>query len=237
MNRENRITTAARLRQIMGERGLKQADLVRMCAPFAREFGISMGKSSISQYLSGRSLPAQRQLTALGLALNVSEGWLMGFDVPRQRDAKPSVFPDLDAVPGIMPIRKKAFPLLGEVSCGEPTYAEQHHEAWIDATEDIDADFCIRAAGDSMTGAHIEDGDIVFIKQMQIVENGMIAAVLIGDETTLKYCDYHPDSNTLILTPANPAYRTQIYTGDQLNQIRILGLAVSLQKSLIRRKA
>ena len=81
----DRIHTSIRLRQIMEERGIKQVDLVRMCAPFAREAGISMGKSAISQYVTGKSLPAQRQLTILGQALNVSEAWLMGFDVPRDR--------------------------------------------------------------------------------------------------------------------------------------------------------
>ena len=94
----DRIHTSIRLRQIMEERGIKQADLVRMCAPFAREAGISMGKSAISQYVTGKSLPAQRQLTILGQALNVSEAWLMGFDVPRGRapakaESDPEPFP------------------------------------------------------------------------------------------------------------------------------------------------
>lgn len=88
-----------------------------------------------------------------------------------------------------------------------------------------------------MTGAHIEDGDIVFIKQMDVVENGYIAVVLIGDEATIKYIDYRPETSTLILTPANPAFRTQIYQGEELNQIRILGMAVTLQKDLTRRHA
>lgn len=100
------------------------------------------------------------------------------------------------------------------------------------ASADIDADFCLIAQGDSMTGAHIEDGDIVFVKETDVVPNGQIAVVLIGDEATLEYIDYRPESATLILTPANPDYRTQVYTGDELNQIRILGMAVVLQKNL-----
>lgn len=230
MNSDIKTTTSVRLRQIIRERGLKQVDLVRMCEPYAREFGITMGKSSISQYVSGKSIPAQRQLTALGLALNLSEAWLMGYDVPRERAARPSN--TSEDVPGIMPIRKKAFPLLGKIACGEPTFAEEQHEAWIEATDDIDADFCVRASGDSMNGAHIEDGDIVFIKQAPVVDSGKIAAVCIGDETTLKFCDYRPADGMLILTPANPAFRTQVYSGEQLNQIRILGRAVCLQKKL-----
>ena len=138
-------------------------------------------------------------------------------------------------IPGIYPVRKKSFPVLGKVACGEPIFAEEDHETSIMASADIDADFCLIAQGESMTGAHIEDGDIVFIRQMEVVPNGKIAVVLIEDEATLKYIDYRPEQATLVLTPANPAFRTQIYTGEELNQIRVLGMAVTLQKDLTRR--
>ena len=204
-----------------------------MCAPFAREYGIAMGKSAISQYVSGKSLPAQRQLSALGEALNVSEAWLMGYNVPRERNGSPSgQVLDSDSVPGLYPVRIKRFPVLGKIACGEPTFADEEHGAYIMGSSDIQADYCLVAQGDSMIGASIADGDIVFIHQTEEVPNGKIAAVLIGDETTLKYVDYREEPATLILTPANPAYRTQIYTGEELNSIRILGQAVILQKSL-----
>ena len=229
-----KVNTSIRLRQIMQERGLKQADILRLCAPISAKYGAKFGKSALSQYVSGRVEPSQTPLFILAQALNVNEAWLMGYDVPRERSPRPSPEPEISDIPGVMPIRKKAFPLLGRIACGEPAYAEEEHETWITATDDIDADFCIRAAGDSMNGAHIEDGDIVFIKQASVVDSGRIAAVLIGDEMTLKYCDWRPAENLLILTPANPAYRTQVYAGEQLNTIRILGLAVRLQKDLIK---
>lgn len=225
-----KVDTSFRLRQIMQERGIKQADILRLCQPIAAKYGVKFGKSALSQYVAGRVKPSQTPLFILGQALNVNEAWLMGYDVPRERAARPSN--TSEDVPGIMPIRKKAFPLLGKIACGEPTFAEEQHEAWIEATDDIDADFCVRASGDSMNGAHIEDGDIVFIKQAPVVDSGKIAAVCIGDETTLKFCDYRPAEGMLILTPANPAFRTQVYSGEQLNQIRILGRAVCLQKKL-----
>lgn len=86
----DKTTTSARLRQLLLETGLKQADIVRMCSPLAKEFNVRMGKSAISQYVSGKSLPAQRQLSVLGIIFNVSEAWLMGYDVPRER--KPDEF-------------------------------------------------------------------------------------------------------------------------------------------------
>lgn len=229
------FTTADRLRQIMQERGLKQADILRLCDPFCRELDVKMGRNDLSQYVSGKIDPGQYKLIVLARALNVSEAWLMGFDVPRERaESTAKHIPDPGSVPGLYPIAKKRFPVLGSVSCGEPVFAEEDRETWITSSSDIDADFCLRASGDSMTGAHIEDGDIVFIKEMEVVPNGKIAVVLIDDEATIKYIDYRPETSTLILTPANPAYRTQIYTGEELNRIRILGMAVTLQKNLVK---
>jgi transcriptional regulator with XRE-family HTH domain len=77
--------TADRLREIMDARNLKQADIVRLCQPYAKRLGIKFQKSALSQYLSGRNEPNQYKLTVLALALNVSEAWLMGYDVPMER--------------------------------------------------------------------------------------------------------------------------------------------------------
>ncbi len=119
------------------------------------------------------------------------------------------------------------------MACGEPIFAEEDRETWIMASADIDADFCLVAQGESMAGAHIDDGDIVFIKQTDVVPNGYIAVVLVEDEATLKYIDWRPEQSTLILTPANPAFRTQVYTGEELNHIHVIGMAVLLQKNLM----
>ena len=80
-------TTAERLREIMYARGLKQADIVRMCQPYADRLGIKFQKSALSQYILGRNEPNQYKLTVLALALNVSEAWLMGYDVPMKRES------------------------------------------------------------------------------------------------------------------------------------------------------
>lgn len=77
--------TAERLKQIMRERNLRQADLVELVAPYCEKYHILMGKSSISLYVNGKVEPNQGKLFILGQALNVSEAWLMGFDVPPER--------------------------------------------------------------------------------------------------------------------------------------------------------
>lgn len=77
-------TTSSRLKQIMIERGLKQIDIVRLCEPFCKMYGIKMGRNDVSQYVSGKVIPKQDKLTILGMALNVSESWLMGYDVYKE---------------------------------------------------------------------------------------------------------------------------------------------------------
>lgn len=78
-------STATRLKQIMKERHLRQVDILEKCKPFCQKFDIKLGRNDLSQYVNGKVEPGQEKLTILGMALNVSEAWLMGFDVPMER--------------------------------------------------------------------------------------------------------------------------------------------------------
>jgi transcriptional regulator with XRE-family HTH domain len=80
-----RESTADRLKIIMNERNLKQVDILNLSIPICAKYDIKMNKSDISQYVSGKVEPSQEKLVVLGLALNVTEAWLMGFDVPMER--------------------------------------------------------------------------------------------------------------------------------------------------------
>lgn len=82
--------TSERLKQLMNERGLRQADIVAAAQPFCNKYGIHLGKNTLSQYVSGKTEPGQEKLTILGMALNVSEAWLMGYDVPISRNTTPA---------------------------------------------------------------------------------------------------------------------------------------------------
>ena len=74
-------TTADRLKEIMNKRSLKQVDILNLCQPFCKKYGIKLGKNDLSQYVSGKVVPGQDKLSILGMALNVSEVWLMGYEV------------------------------------------------------------------------------------------------------------------------------------------------------------
>lgn len=78
--------TASRLKEIMDERRLRQVDILNAAKPYCEKYGIKLGRNDLSQYVSGKVEPGQEKLTILGLALNVSETWLMGYDVSPSRD-------------------------------------------------------------------------------------------------------------------------------------------------------
>lgn len=84
-------TTADRLNYLIASRNLRQVDIVRMAKPYCEMFNIKLNRNDLSQYVNGKTKPKQKKLTVLGLALNVSEAWLMGYDVPMERQPTENV--------------------------------------------------------------------------------------------------------------------------------------------------
>jgi len=206
-------TTAERLREIMEARGLKQIDILELCAPICEREGIYIRKNDISQYVSGKVTPRHGKLSVLAEALEVSEVWLMGYESSAENV-------------GILPLPKtELIPLVGTIACGAPILAEENVEDLIACPEGVHADFCLRCKGDSMRDARIMDGDIVYIRQQSEVENGQIAAVLVDDEATLKRVYITPDS--IVLQAANPLYPPLVFSGAEMEGVRILGKAVA----------
>lgn len=116
-------------------------------------------------------------------------------------------------------------PLVGTIACGIPILAEENIEGYVDVPDNIHADFALRCKGDSMTGARINDGDIVYIRSQKIVDNGQIAAVRIGEEATLKRIYVYP--NKVVLQAENPAFEPLVYINSELEQIEVIGKAVA----------
>ena len=158
----------------------------------------------------------------------VNPGYLMGWEGDHFSGEKTDMIFD-----NIFPVSIKKFPLLGEIACGEPIFVNEDRESYVLSGTDINADFCLKAKGDSMIGARIFDGDVVFIKKTEIVENGEIAAIVIDDEVLLKRFYYFPDESLLTLQSENPKYPPKNYTNEQLNHIRVLGKAVAFQSDII----
>ena len=187
-----------------------------------------IAKSSIQRYASGntKKIPVDA-VKLIADATNSSAAWIMGWS-DNSTNINPSSFlgAEMEAY-GIRPIKTKKFRMLGKIACGQPIYANEEYETFVEASADINADFCLTAQGDSMINARIFDGDVVFIREQPDVENGEIAAVIIGDEVTLKRVYKYP--NRLELRPENPTYQVQNYEDEELNKVKILGKAVAFQ--------
>ena len=190
---------------------------------------VGVGKSTVRKWETGLIANMRRdKIAALADALNTSPMYLMGWS----DEINPAPALDLSKFDNIYPVKLKKFPLLGEIACGKPIFANEDRESYILAGSDIHADFCLRAKGDSMVNARILDGDIVFIRRQDMVDNGEIAAVAIGDSVTLKRVFYHPEQNLLILKAENSKYQDMIYAQDQLDQVYILGKAIAFQSDV-----
>lgn len=212
--------TSERLRYIMDSRGLKQVEILKKCKPFCDKYGIRLAKNDLSQYVSGKVEPKQDKLSILSLALDISEAWLAGYDVPMVRNNN------------IIPIDVQRLPLLGEIACGTPKFANESIECYIEAGTNIKADFCLRAKGDSMINARIYDGDIIFIRSQSSVENGEIAVVLIDDDATLKRYFYYAEQCKLVLQAENSNYEPLVYVGEELKNVRVIGKAIAFQSDV-----
>lgn len=135
----------------------------------------------------------------------------------------------------IVPLPKtKAVPLLGTIACGKPILAVENVSCYVRIDEEVKVDFALECKGDSMINARIFDGDVVYIREQPDVENGEIAAVLIGEEATLKKVYKYPSK--IVLCPENPLYDDIVYSEEKMNEVRILGKAVAFLSTVRHRK-
>lgn len=189
---------------------------------------IGKNRATVYRYENGEVDIPVSVVESLAEALHTTPAYIMGW-VERGPEAEDE---KRGSISNIVPIATRRFPLLGDIACGVPITASEEKELYVEAGADIRADFCLRAKGDSMIGARICDGDIVFIRKQDAVDNGEIAAIIIDDEATLKRVNYFPDKNLLILKAENSKYADLVYTGEQLDHIAILGKAVAFQSDI-----
>lgn len=176
-----------------------------------------LSKSTLQRYETGNigNLPLDK-LEVLATALNCSPAYLMGWE-----EEKPNL--SRFGVESLPQMRK--IPLLGTIACGTPILARENIAQFTDVPVEIHADFALRCKGDSMVDAHIYDGSIVYVREQPDVENGEIAAVVIGEEATLKRVYKYPGK--VVLKPENPEYAPLIYAGGEINDLRIIGRAIA----------
>lgn len=207
------VTVGDRIRQVRQEQDVTQQEL-------ADYIGVS--KQAVYKYENNivTNIPTDK-VDAIAKRLKVSPAYLMGWEEqPTPKPTSPAPIP-----PGFIPMPKmKKVPLIGAIACGDPITALQNREGDVDVPENVRCDFALKCHGDSMVGAGIHDGDVVYIHIQPEVENGEIAAVRIGDEATLKRVYLHTDY--VELRPENPAFESIIRRKEDMNDVHIEGKAV-----------
>ena len=177
--------------------------------------------STFNSWCKGVSLPRMGKVQMLADYFHVNKSDLI-------ENKNDSFMTAIDKIPTVRPgVERKMIPVLGQISAGLPLYAEENIEYYISTDVVGDGEyFALKVKGDSMNAARIYDGDVLIVRQQDLVEDNAIAVVLVnGDEATVKR--FHKDGKYVMLIPqsTNPVYTTQIYDPEQVS-IKVLGKVV-----------
>ena len=184
---------------------------------------------------SGRALTQQAVAEALGVSRSAVAMWekderepdletlaqlakLLGVPLTALVERREAPLPQ-----NLRPVRARRIPLLGTIAAGEPIFAEEEHETYVDVDGSARADFALEVQGKSMEPVY-KDGDVVYIRSQDDVLDGQVAAVVVDDSATLKRVYHLPVGVQLM--PLNPAFAPMLFTPENSDSVRILGLAV-----------
>ena len=201
MSNENLLMFGRLLRNL---REQKKMSMDKVCEAYNEKFGGKINKSTLSKYENGTQEPLFTTLSQLAELFEVSISYLTGKD---QQD-------------GASKKKSKRVPLLGQIAAGQPIYTDENIVGY-EETDNNFIDYCLRVKGDSMIGARIYDGDIVFISRSCEIVNGDIVVALIDDETaTIKR--FYKYGNKIILRSENPTMKEMEFDNKDKN-VTILG--------------
>lgn len=203
-------TKGTRIKQAREKIGMSQTDM-------AEKIGVS--KQTLYKYENDiiTNVPTDK-IEAISRLAGVSPSYIMGWEnnnLPFES----------------IPLESKTIPILGSVACGTPIF-DPSDGIQVKVPASFHADFGLYAKGNSMIGADIHDGDLVFFTQQPTVENGQIAAVFIDNEVTLKRV-YYQQGERLVLQAENSSVDPIVVEGPDLNTVHIIGRAIAKQSAIV----
>lgn len=203
-------TKGSRIKEAREKIGMSQTDM-------ADRIGVS--KQTLYKYENDiiTNIPSDK-IEEISALTGVSPAYIMGWET----NQLPSE---------VIKLQTKNLPILGSVACGKPIF-DPSDGVQIKVPSSFHADFGLYARGDSMIGADIHDGDLVFFVQQPSVENGQIAAVFIDDEVTLKRV-YYQQGERLVLQAENSSVPPIIIEGPDLDMVHIIGRAIAKQSVVV----
>lgn len=200
---------AKNLQRLMDAKGKTRAE-------FCTDLGLKY--STVSMWLNENSkakLPRIESLTRLCEYFGVSLDELIGDSA-----TKPTY-------------NSKLIPLFAGIKCGYPVnFIDGGITDYVECPATIQADFAVKAEGDSMNALGIMDGDTVFIKEQHCFEDGEIMAICIGDSVVLKRCYHFEGGLRMKSENIENKYADQIYSAKQLEDktAHIIGKLVACQR-------
>jgi len=199
---------------------------------------LGLSASTISRYLNGIMSPKLTTIEAIAIRYGLDPVWLAGADVDKyahgEKGRKVPIIGSIRLNSEDLPlsdIGSSKVPIVGRIAAGVPTYAYEETNGYEFVPYGEDVDFCLQVKGDSMIGARIFDGDLVYVRKQPEVENGDIAAVIVnGEEATLKRV--YKEGTRLILHAENPTIKDLVFNKKEMDQVRILGRVVAVKFKL-----
>lgn len=233
MNTQRKYSTQDRLKELLEEKKLKQVDLLELAKPFKEKYKINLSRSTISEYLSGKSRPDQNKIFLLAKIFDVSEGWLLGYDVPKYKTDDETTTrleqikinvekmtienqeKTLDYTEQLLNIQNKTqedevyynyVPFYGYASAGtgQPIYDTPIETIKVKGYVPMH-DLALLTSGDSMEPLY-KNGDVIFINKTPEVQNGQIGVFILDGECFVKKLRID-DDGTVRLVSLNKKYK------------------------------
>lgn len=191
------MTVGERIKELREMRGMTLEELGNK---------VGVGKSTVRKWENGMIENMRRdKIAKLAAALGVTPVYLMGWK-PESTQLPPNV-----SVPAA-----RAVPILGTICAGDGVLAEQNYSGHFFVDSSIKADYCLHVHGDSMTDAHIYDGDIAFLAKSFNFEDGKIYGVVYGSDNSATLKKVFRADGKLILQPCSPNYKAIIENPDDV---------------------
>lgn len=213
---------SSRLKKALLMRNMRQSELCELT---------KIPKSAMSQYINGAFEPKQDRIYAMAKALNVSEAWLMGFNVemyPEKQFEQPTITEDTVQIP-----------IIGEIAAG---YDKIAIEEW--STEQVEIPtsflngrerneyFFLIVKGDSMYPDYKDGDKVLILRQPTLDYSGQVGAIIYEDCATLKRIEFVPGEDWLRMVPINPQFPPKRVEGVDLEHCCVIGVPKMLIREL-----
>ena len=209
MNSEKISNTSKRLNYLINNYDIKQKDILEKVKPYCEKYKIRLEKNDLSQYVSDKTAPGQDKLSILAMALNVSEAWLLGYDVPMERGALLNEDITSIKVPLFTSIlQNKGDNVLDYIYLPKERLNGQNADY-----------FLYKVSGDNMAPKYL-DGDIVLFKYNNMPKNNKDVLININDKETV-FSKINIEEKSIKLNKYNPFYEDVTYTKDEMKKLNI----------------